>query len=330
MPTPRSCATREFRHTLWFSVQLAIETTVLTMLLMVPTVYWVHLQLPRMRPVVELITILPLVTPPIVLVVGLFDFFQGRAPAWFIDSPKFLVAAYVIISLPFVYRALDAGIRAVDIQTLTEAAESLGASRTRTLFRVILPNLRGAVAIACLLCFVIVIGEYTIASIDLYETFPVYITFIGTSQAYAAAALSIISVILTFAAALVFLVLARIGAPGRRRNRPSLTIPWVARDEPAPPDDLRAMPHLELQDPAQALRRQPGARRRRRSRSSRASSSRCSGRAAVARRRRCAASPASCSPTPGRSSSAARTSRASRRTAATSAWSSRPTACSRT
>ena len=178
-----------------------------------------------MRPVVELITIMPLVTPPIVLVVGLLDLYQGRAPAWFVDTPKFLVAAYVIITLPFVYRALDAGIRAIDIHTLTEAAESLGASRTRTLVRVILPNLRGAVAIACLLCFVIVMGEYTIASIDLYETFPVYITFIGTSTAYPAAALSIISVILTFAAALVFLALARIGAPGGRRNRPSLTIP---------------------------------------------------------------------------------------------------------
>jgi putative spermidine/putrescine transport system permease protein len=208
----------DFRHTLWFSFQLAIETTVLTMLLMVPTVYWVHLRLPRLRPIVELISVVPLVTPPIVLVVGLLDLYQGNAPSWFVDSPKFLVAAYVVISLPFVYRALDAGIRAVDIQTLTEAAESLGASRLRTLLRVILPNLRGAVAISCLLCFVIVMGEYTIASIDLYETFPVYITFIGTSTAYEAAALSIISVLLTFIASLVFLTLSRIGAPGRRRR----------------------------------------------------------------------------------------------------------------
>ena len=85
--------------------------------------------------------------------------------------------------------------------------------------RVILPNLRGAVAIASLLCFVIVMGEYTIASIDLYETFPVYITFIGTSTAYQAAALSIISVILTFGAALVFVLLARVGRPGGRKAR---------------------------------------------------------------------------------------------------------------
>jgi putative spermidine/putrescine transport system permease protein len=214
----------QFRHTLWFSFQLAIETTVLTMILMVPTVYWVHLRLPRLRPAVEIITVLPLVTPPIVLVVGLLDVFRGRAPVWFIDSPKFLVAAYVIICLPFVYRALDAGIRAVDIHTLTEAAQSLGASRSRTLFRVILPSLRNAVAISCLLCFVIVLGEYTIASIDLYETFPVYITFIGTSTAYQAAALSIISVILTFGVALVFVLLARAARPGGRKSRADASI----------------------------------------------------------------------------------------------------------
>jgi putative spermidine/putrescine transport system permease protein len=209
-----------FRHTLWFSVQLALETTVVTMALMVPTVYWVHLRLPKIRPVVEAVTILPFVVPPIVLVVGLFDFFKFFSPDWllerFVFSPKFLVAAYVVLALPYVYRALDAGVRAVDIHTLTEAAESLGASRTRTLFLVILPNLREAVLAACLLTFVIVLGEFTIASIALYQTFPVYITTIGAAQAYPAAALTVIAVGLTFLAAAVFLVLGRMGLKQRR------------------------------------------------------------------------------------------------------------------
>jgi putative spermidine/putrescine transport system permease protein len=208
----------QFRDTLWFSVQLALETTVLTMLLMLPTVYWLHLRLPRVRPAAEFVSVLPLVTPPIVLVVGLFGVWRGRLPDSFVFSPKFLVAAYVIVCLPFVYRALDAGMRAVDIHTLTEAAQSLGAGRARTLFRVILPNLRGAITIACLLTFVIVMGEYTIASIALYQTFPVYITYVGTALAYQAAALSIISVLITFLAALVFVVLGRLGSPGSSRE----------------------------------------------------------------------------------------------------------------
>jgi putative spermidine/putrescine transport system permease protein len=209
-----------FRDTLWFSFQLAIETTIVTMALMVPTVYWVHLRLPKARPAVEGITILPFVVPPIVLVVGLFDFFKAFSPDWvlenFVFTPKFLVAAYVVLALPFVYRALDAGIRAVDIQTLTEAAQSLGASRSRTLLRVILPNLREAVLAASLLTFVIVMGEFTIASIALYQTFPVYITTVGSAQAYPAAALTVISVALTFLAATVFLILGRTRMRRRR------------------------------------------------------------------------------------------------------------------
>jgi putative spermidine/putrescine transport system permease protein len=220
-----------FRHTLWFSVQLAFETTIVTMLLMVPTVYWVHLRLPRIRPVVESVTLLPFVIPPIVLVVGLFDFFKAFSPDWmltnFVFTPKFLVAAYVILALPFVYRALDAGILAIDIQTLTEAAQSLGASRTRTLFRVILPNLREAVLGACLLTFVIVLGEFTIASIALYQTFPVYITTIGSAQAFPAAALTVIAVALTFLASAIFLVLGRIGM--RHRRRPAFGAPMTVR-----------------------------------------------------------------------------------------------------
>ena len=54
---------------------------------------------------------------------------------------------------------------------------------------------------ACLLTFVIVLGEFTVASIALYQTFPVYITTIGTAQAFPAAALTIIAVGLTFLAA---------------------------------------------------------------------------------------------------------------------------------
>ena len=210
-----------FRDTLWFSVQLALETTIVTMVLMVPTVYWVHLRLPKARPWVESVTILPFVIPPIVLVVGLFDFFKSFSPDWvlenFVFTPKFLVTAYVVLALPFVYRALDAGVRAVDIQTLTEAAQSLGASRSRTLFRVILPNLREAVLAACLLTFVIVLGEFTIASIALYQTFPVYITTIGSAEAFPAAALTVIAVGLTFLAAAVFLVIGRMGMRQRRR-----------------------------------------------------------------------------------------------------------------
>jgi putative spermidine/putrescine transport system permease protein len=198
-----------FWQTLWFSFQLALETTAITLALLVPTVIWTHLKLLRARPALEVISTLPFVIPPIVLAVGLFELFRDHAPAWFVDSPKLLACAYVILALPFVYRALDVGIRSLDIRTLVEASQSLGAGWGTTLFRVILPNLRVAVVTCAALTIAIVMGEYTIASIALFTTLPVYVNEIGTAQAFPAAALSIISIALTFAVMLVIQLAGR-------------------------------------------------------------------------------------------------------------------------
>ena len=46
-----------------------------------------------------------------------------------------LVAGYTALSMPYMYRAIDTGLRAIDVQTLTEAAQSLGAGWGTILFR---------------------------------------------------------------------------------------------------------------------------------------------------------------------------------------------------
>jgi putative spermidine/putrescine transport system permease protein len=201
----------QFRETLWLSFQLALETTGISMLLMVPTVYLLHVRLPRLRRAVEFLTVLPVVLPPIVLVVGLSDLYRP-APEWFVGTPKILVAAYVVLSFPYVYRSLDAGLSAIDVRTLSEAAHSLGAGWATTLWRVILPNLRSAVLSGAFLTVAIVMGEFTIASLLLFNTFPVYINLVGQSTAYPAAALAIVSFAITWAAMLLLLLVGR----GRR------------------------------------------------------------------------------------------------------------------
>ena len=52
-------------------------TIVVSMLLIVPTAYWVHLRLPRCA-VVEFITLLPFVIPAIVLVFGYLRLYNSR------------------------------------------------------------------------------------------------------------------------------------------------------------------------------------------------------------------------------------------------------------
>lgn len=199
----------QFAKTLRQSLVLSLETIVVSLLLLVPTVYWVHLKLPRLRPLLAFLALIPFVVPPIILVVGLFDVYRGT-PDWFFAEPYgFLVAAYVILAFPYFYFSLDSGFRSIDVHTLTEASQSLGAGWRTTLLRVILPNVRTAALAGAFLTLAIVMGEFTIASLASFDTFPIYIQYINQTKAYPAAAVSLMSFGITWLAMLSLLVVGR-------------------------------------------------------------------------------------------------------------------------
>jgi putative spermidine/putrescine transport system permease protein len=189
----------KFASTFLFSLQMAVWTIVVGVLLVVPTVYWVHLRLPGARPFVELVTLMPFVIPAVVLVFGLI---RTYAPffTWTLAGRIVLVAGYVVLSLPYMYRAVDTGLRAIDVRSLTEAAQSLGAGWPTILVRIILPNLRVALLSGAFLTLAIVIGEYTMASLLAQPAFGPYMALLGQNRAFEPAALAIMSFALTWAA----------------------------------------------------------------------------------------------------------------------------------
>jgi putative spermidine/putrescine transport system permease protein len=214
-----------FAEAITRSLAIAGLTVVIALVLMVPTVVLVNLRLPRLRTAVELLTLLPLVLPPIALVVGVRsvlawapDYFFGTplAEAFFAlqepELPWILVLVYVVLALPFVYRALDAGVRGSDLRTLTEAARNLGASWPRVLVSVVLPVLRTSVLNASFLTLALVMGEYTIAVILGFETFPTWIVRISGSQPQLSVAVSVLSLVITW------VLLLMISALDRRRG----------------------------------------------------------------------------------------------------------------
>ncbi len=199
----------QFWKTLRISAVLALETIAIALLLLIPTVYWVHLKLPKLRPVIGFLALIPFVVPPIILVVGLLDVYRG-SPEWFYARPYgFLVGAYVILAFPYIYFALDSGFRAIDVHTLTEASLNLGASWRTTLLRVILPNVRVAALAGAFLTLAIVMGEFTIASLATFQTFPIYIQYINQNKAFPAGALTVIAFAITWGAMLSLLLVGR-------------------------------------------------------------------------------------------------------------------------
>jgi putative spermidine/putrescine transport system permease protein len=206
----------QFWKTIRVSFLLALETIGVSLALFVPTIYWVHLRLPRLRPVIAVLALVPFVVPPIILVVGLLDSLRVWWPRNLYGEPYFfLVAGYVILAFPYVYFSLDSGFRAIDVHTLTEAAHSLGASWRTTLLRVIVPNIRVAALSAAFLTLAIVMGEFTMASLSAFHTFPTYIQYINETKAYPAAAVSLMSFAITWAAMLAILLVGR--RPGARQ-----------------------------------------------------------------------------------------------------------------
>jgi putative spermidine/putrescine transport system permease protein len=193
----------QFAGTLFYSFLIGIITILVSSILIVPTAFWVRLRLPRLRPYIEFITLLPFVIPPILLVFGLLRTYSGDPfPLAGSDfgSNVLLVAAYVVLSFPYMYRAVDTGLRAIDVRSLTEASQSLGASWFTLLVRVIFPNLRVSLLSGAFLTLAIVVGEFTIATFLARPAFGPYISLLGGNRAYEPAAVSLISFGLTWIA----------------------------------------------------------------------------------------------------------------------------------
>ncbi|MER7132910.1 ABC transporter permease [Streptosporangium saharense] len=226
-PYPRILAAEGFGASMLLSLGLAAATIVVALGLTLPAMLAVRLGAPRLRPVLEVVCTLPLVVPPITFVSGIGTVLRSgpdllaTTPFWgtlmAIQDERFplvLVLAYVVLALPFVYRSLDAGLRAIDVRTLVEAARGLGASWPYVLLRVLVPNLRSAITGAAFLTLALVLGEYTVAALLGYRTFPVWIVTVAGSEGQLSVAVSLLSLLIIW---LLSLALSGAGA-GRRRS----------------------------------------------------------------------------------------------------------------
>ncbi|MDO8752883.1 MAG: ABC transporter permease [Anaerolineales bacterium] len=201
----------EFIKTFLYSNVLALMTIIVSIILIVPTAYWIRLRLPEARRIVEFITLMPFVVPAIILVFGLIRVYSSPINIPFTDTTLLqplttfevgtdilIVAGYMVLAMPYMYRSVDTGMRTVDVRTLTEAAQSLGASWFTIIVRVILPNIRSALLSGALLTFAIVVGEVTLASFLGVPAFGPYLFLLGQHRAYEPAALSFASFLMTW------------------------------------------------------------------------------------------------------------------------------------
>lgn len=206
------------------SLEIAVLTVLGMLLLLVPTMVWTVVRVPRMRRVVEFLCLLPLAIPAIVIVVGIGPIYQwmGQHLGAVGASPLTLTFIDIILVLPYAYRAIDSSLRSIDTATLADAARSLGAGWPRTILQVIVPNIRGGILSASVLAIALVLGEYTISSLLSFNTMQVVIYLLGKRDPYVSVAVSFAA--LLFAFVLLF-VISRFAPGAIHRREPAAEEP---------------------------------------------------------------------------------------------------------
>jgi putative spermidine/putrescine transport system permease protein len=195
------------------TLELAVITSLAMLVLLLPTMIWIKLRVQWISRTFEFLCLLPLTIPAIALVVGLGPVYN-RIQHYSLSALQ-LFWVYVILALPYAYRALASGLDALDAVTLAEAARSLGASWFTVMFRVIAPNMRQAILNSVLLTGALVLGEFTIAYLLLFNTLQPSLYSISRNTPNAGVIFSTSLASLLFAFALLIIV----SYAGRRRRR---------------------------------------------------------------------------------------------------------------
>lgn len=209
------------RDALWLSLWTSAVTLVLAVVLGTPVAYLLSRSSFRGKAIVDALVDLPIVLPPTVAGVALLTAFGRRGllgeplEEWTGLTIGFtttaVIMAQLLVAAPFYVRSAKSGFDEVDPQ-FERVAFTLGASRTRSFFRVVVPQAAPALAAGMVLCWARAMGELGATLIFAgnlrgeTQTMPLAIVqaFEGSLGLDGAVALSLVLLGVAFAVLIVF------------------------------------------------------------------------------------------------------------------------------
>ena len=215
----RAFQTSYFVTTLRNSLILSVATILVSLVVIVPTVYWVHTRLPGFKPLLDMLMILPFGIPTVVLALALVQVYNVPPLA---RSPILLIGAVVVYSMPFMYRPVSNAMQAIDALTLTEAGQSLGGNVFQVLSKIIIPNILPGILSGSLLVFSTVFAEYTLTSLIVgakFKTFPLLLVEYTRINGNIAAAFSVVSFTIAWLMSILILWVGTKGQDGAAETR---------------------------------------------------------------------------------------------------------------
>lgn len=158
-----------FIETMKLTFELAFVTTVILLFIGIPLGYYLSQTRSKFKPIIEAIVSMPLVLPPSVLGFYLLLFFSPKNAlgSWLdenldlrlVFSFEGLVVASIIFSLPFMVHPIQSGFSSLS-KSLQEASYILGKSKLRTIFSVLLPNMKPSLLTGMVITFAHTVGEF--------------------------------------------------------------------------------------------------------------------------------------------------------------------------
>jgi putative spermidine/putrescine transport system permease protein len=176
-----------YRETIFLSMQVALATLVVTLMVGVPLGYVLARSDSRWVRALEEALVLPVAMPGLATGLALvlaFGTFRDFRSSW-----VFILVGHVLFTLPFMARSVAAVLSSINLPVLEEAAASLGAGFVQRFFTIVVPNARSGVLAGALMVVTLSMGEFNITWMlhtPLTKTLPV-----GLADSYASMRLEI-------------------------------------------------------------------------------------------------------------------------------------------
>ncbi|GAB3064160.1 ABC transporter permease [Salinicoccus sesuvii] len=191
---------------------------VLSLTLMILTIFIITIHFPSKEKYLKLVSMMPYGIPGVVFAIGLLNIYSSSVVP-ITGTPWILIGVYAIVTMPFVYQGLRNSLYTINAKELIQAAELLGASKTGAVLTVVLPNMMKGVLAAALLSIAMLFGDFALANLLVggrYETLQIYLyqQFNKNGHVTSAIVISYYFIIM-----LVTVLLTRFQQPGRRKRR---------------------------------------------------------------------------------------------------------------
>nr|WP_242704332.1 ABC transporter permease [Enterococcus sp. 665A] len=223
----------EFIAAVGRSILLAGVVLLTILVLMIPTIIWIHLYFPRLNRWLEKLVLLPYALPGVILVTALLRTYAKTGIPMFVV----LVGALFVTALPIVFLSLNNQMRLINLKELVDAAETLGAPISTIVFRVLFPNIRIGATLVSLMIFSSVFGEYMLTNLLIggrFQTVRIYMLRRMNENGHLASAVMVLYLLFMVGIALTTFMLTN-------RQKQRLTVKQSTEVKQSGNDDIKGV-----------------------------------------------------------------------------------------